>query len=166
MKELRELTKLNAADLVLDETEMSLGMTSSSGDEVKNSRVPGRIHKLLTKTAAANAKAQASGVQKKSKQLTLRFLLSPIKIIANSDENTGDAKFNIQAIRFQRNILTGDAGRQRAIAANGEDTQLEIPCGLVLSSIGYRSEPIAGTAFTHTFTHVYVQKLCFFFQFG
>lgn len=51
MKELRELTKLPHADFLVNTEEMERGMTPASAEEVKTTRVPGRIHKLLQKHA-------------------------------------------------------------------------------------------------------------------
>ena len=143
MKELRELTKLPSADFIVTEQELEMGLTPASQEEVKTLRVPGRIHKLLQKQAQNTSSVSDA----KPRRLELRFLLSPTEVVATEDGRT------VAGVQFQRNRLEGEAGFQRAVAVTGSDneanspTQEIIDCGLVLSSIGYRSEPVPGAPF-------------------
>jgi len=135
MKELRELTKLSTADFVVDESELERSMTDASTEEVAKIRVPGRIHKLLHK----QLEAQQKSAESKSKKLQLRFLLSPTEIVGDPQ-----APHTVGSVRMQHNTLVGEAGHQRAVASVPETVE-DVGCGLILSSIGYKSESIDGS---------------------
>ena len=66
----------------------------------------------------------------------MRFLRSPVEILG--DERVAGVRVAVNE------IVPGDNGRLRAVAT--EETEV-IECGLVLRSIGYRGEPIAGVPF-------------------
>lgn len=53
---------------------------------------------------------------------------------------------SVGAVRFEVTQLEGEAGRQRAV---GTGVFEDLPCGLVLRSIGYRSVPLPGVPFDH-----------------
>jgi ferredoxin--NADP+ reductase len=72
-------------------------------------------------------------------RLQLRFLRSPLEILGQGDDGP------VTGVRLAINRLeTGEDGRVRAVPT-GEEEILE--CGLVLRSIGYRGEPLAGIPF-------------------
>ena len=143
MKELREVTRLQNAVFELDPEEVERGMTPASVEETKTQRVPGRMNKLFQKQVKEQLKRDG-GADTHKRAISMRFLVSPVKIIGAS----GDAcpRGHVSAVQFQRNKLEGEAGQQRAVADETLGIE-EIPCGLVLSSIGYKSEPIDGVPF-------------------
>lgn len=69
------------------------------------------------------------------RRIRFRFLESPLEIV-------GDDR--VRAITLAKNRLHGEPFRQVACAT---DTHVEIPCGLVFRSIGYRGVPMPGIPF-------------------
>ena len=70
------------------------------------------------------------------RRLRLRFQASPVEI-------RGDAR--VRAVRIERNVLSRSS--DGSVSARGSGQFDEIPCGLVLRSIGYRGTSIAGVPF-------------------
>jgi ferredoxin--NADP+ reductase len=70
--------------------------------------------------------------------LELRFLRSPVEILGEGEDGP------VTGVRVAVNKLVDDGGRVRAVATGEEEV---IECGLVLRSIGYRGEPLAGIPF-------------------
>ena len=71
-----------------------------------------------------------------ARRVRLRFQSSPVEIMG-ADRVTG--------VRVEHNRLT--AGADGSVSARGSGTFDEIPCGLVLRSIGYRGVAIPGVPF-------------------
>lgn len=67
----------------------------------------------------------------------LRFLMNPVCLETNATDPT-----SLLGVVCERNTLTGEAGKQRAIGTGDLET---IPASLVLVSIGYKGIPIPGT---------------------
>jgi ferredoxin/flavodoxin---NADP+ reductase len=86
----------------------------------------------LSKLAAAPPKHA-------SRRVRLRFQASPVAVLG-SDRVTG--------VRVEHNTLSYAANG--GVSARGSGTFEEIPCGLVLRSIGYRGVAIAGVPFDET----------------
>jgi adrenodoxin-NADP+ reductase len=127
MKELRECTKLGAAACVVDPGELDLGRTAASKEEIKTGRVAKRMDKLLS-TVSKNFESATSA----QRRLCLKFLSNPVEFV-------GDDANNVTAVRVERTRLEGEAGSQRAV---GTGEKNDLPAGLVLTSIGYASEPL------------------------
>jgi len=134
MKELREVTKLAEADLVLRPAELQAGRTAASVAEMEAARAKKRMDALLTEAAAATASAAP-----KKRSLELRFLLSPVACLPSPDDPS-----RVGAMQCAVNRLEGPAGEQAAVSTGATET---IPADLVLRSIGYRSLPIPGLPF-------------------
>ena len=132
MKELRELTKLVPhCALELREDELAAGLSEGSRDEIATHRATKRMDALLRKHVDAAAAQGAEGAAAAQRAIELRFLLSPVAI-------EGTAAGRVERVALQRNVLLGEAGAVRAVAA--EDVPVEhIECGMILRSIGYRS---------------------------
>jgi ferredoxin/flavodoxin---NADP+ reductase len=80
-----------------------------------------------------------TGATGRRQRLELRFLRSPLEILGEGEDGP------VTGVRLAVNRLeTTDDGRVRAVPT-GEEEVLE--CGLVLRSIGYRGEPLAGIPF-------------------
>ena len=86
---------------------------------------------LLGKTAAA---PPAPGSKKKSRSLSLRFLLSPARFIPSPS-----APGAVGGVECDVTELTGAANAQGAAPTGTKEV---IPAGLVLKSIGYKSVPV------------------------
>lgn len=70
----------------------------------------------------------------------LRFLLSPVEVIAGDGANSE----NVGGLRLVRNRLEGEPGRQRAVPAEPNDAGEVVPCGLVVRSVGFGMTPLEG----------------------
>ena len=68
----------------------------------------------------------------------LRFLLSPVRLIAGEDGAVAD----VELVRNE--LVAGDDGSLRARATDETET---IAAGLVFRAIGYRGEPLPGVSF-------------------
>ncbi len=75
----------------------------------------------------------------KSHRLELRFLRSPVEILGEGDDGP------VTGVRVAINkLVRARTGASRAVPTGEEEV---IECGLVLRSIGYRGEPVAGIPF-------------------
>ncbi|XP_063608887.1 NADPH:adrenodoxin oxidoreductase, mitochondrial-like [Penaeus indicus] len=93
-----------------------------------------RLLELLAKTALdAPAPALASAWASAQKEWRLRFLLSPVEVLAGADGQT------LSGLKLAHNRLEGDGENQRAVQTEETET---LECGLVLRSIGYKGVPI------------------------
>lgn len=134
MKEIRELFKLEDVGLLVRAEELDLGSTDASMAEVKSLRPKKRMNEFLRKVSE-NYEEQAS----KPRQIELRFLTSPVELIASSEHPD-----KIGGLVFEKTKLEGEAGSQSAKGTGERDI---IPCGLVLKSIGYKSQALPGVPF-------------------
>jgi ferredoxin--NADP+ reductase len=130
--ELLELGELARADVVVDPADAQLDdastawLASDAADKTARRNV--EILKEYAKRGAA----------RRSHRVALRFMRSPLEIV-------GDDAGRVRALRVALNrIERGDDGALRAVPTGEEEL---IQCGLVLSSIGYRGEPLAGVPF-------------------
>lgn len=93
-----------------------------------------RLLELLAKTALDTpAPALASAWASAQKEWRLRFLLSPVEVLAGADGQT------VSGLKLAHNRLEGDGDNQRAVQT--EETE-SLECGLILRSIGYKGVPI------------------------
>ena len=139
IKELRELTKLqsiggcNTTFHVLEQ-ELNDGATDASLEELKQSRPKSRIDKLLrdvaSLTAAAAAETSRIGAAdiesvsaSSMKHITLRFMLNPVKFVADSNDDT-----KLGSIICEKCELQGEPFQQKAI---GTGEMEEIKANLV-----------------------------------
>ncbi len=124
--ELLELGELERADVIVDPAQME-GVEPPEGAD---------------KTTVRNVEIlrgySARVPEGKSHRLELRFLRSPVEILGEGDDGP------VTGVRVAVNKLVEDGGRVRAVATGEEEV---IECGLVLRSIGYRGEPVAGIPF-------------------
>ena len=121
--------------------ELDKGLTEASQAELSSQRPKKRINDLLCEIAKQSDDANAQG----QRQVNLRFLLSPVEFLPSSTDPQ-----QVGAVRFERTKLEGELGVQRAWSTGEFE---ELPCDLVLKSIGYKSHPLPGLPFdsrTHT----------------
>jgi NADPH-dependent glutamate synthase beta subunit-like oxidoreductase len=100
--------------------------------------VDARPKKRLTDLVQSLAEPSPSGVDA-ARVVGLRFLLLP-KAILPDPKRPG----HVGSILMQRARLEGPAGKQVAVAGEGT---VEIPCQMVLRSIGYKSLALPGLPF-------------------
>ncbi|DAZ95877.1 TPA: hypothetical protein N0F65_009079 [Lagenidium giganteum] len=134
MKELREITKLDGVSCVVNPEDIKQSTTESSVKELGEHRAKKRIHELLTKIAANYDEASTA-----ERQIKIKFLASPAELLP-SDSNPEC----VGAARVEKTRLEGEANHQKAVGTGEFE---EIPCGLVLRSIGYKSHAIEGVPF-------------------
>jgi adrenodoxin-NADP+ reductase len=72
------------------------------------------------------------------KSWTAQFLRSPVEILRKANEN------RVDGIKYEINKLEGPLDQRRTVGTGEYETQ---DCGVVLTSIGYRSVPIEGIPF-------------------
>ena len=121
-KEVRELTELDNAALVIDDDELKAGDTDASLKEGK-ARPLARKRKFLDQVAASDVTAD--------REVHLRFLRRPVAF----EEG---AKGRVGAVVFEKCVLEGDVNAQRAVGT-GEMERLE--CDLAVCAVGYTASP-------------------------
>jgi ferredoxin--NADP+ reductase len=127
--ELLELADLEA-DVIVDPEEAKLDPASQALFD------SGEIDKTARRNVEIVQEYAGKSPSGREKRVVLRFLHSPVEILGD-DRVTG--------VRLVRNELV-DSGGGRLSARATEDFE-DIPCGLVLRSVGYRGEPFAGLPF-------------------
>ncbi|KAJ2457986.1 NADPH-adrenodoxin reductase [Coemansia sp. RSA 2424] len=137
-KELREMTKIPDMDFICDR-ELVAAECDKWAEWLDSSRSLKRMMDLLMKHTVSAA-PEKEGTRRKS--FTLSFLKSPTEILYNQTEE--ESATAPQCIRFQVNRLEGAVDAARAV---GTGEFVDIPCGMVLRSIGYASTPLAGAPF-------------------
>jgi ferredoxin--NADP+ reductase len=126
--ELIELGELAGADVVVDPAELELDPASAAELEA-GTPIQRRNLDVLREFATRTRTG-------KPKMLHLRFRVSPVAILGEG---------RVEAIEVVRNKLVPD-GRGSVRAVPTEDRE-EIPCGLVLRSVGYRGVELPGVPF-------------------
>jgi len=125
--ELKELGELQGAEPVVDPRDLELDAASRAELEADRERAK-RNFDLLEEYAARAPEG-------KSRQIVLRFLVSPVAIL-------GDER--VEAVEIVRNELVEEGGRIVARPTGRTET---IPCGLVLRSVGYQGVALPGVPF-------------------
>jgi ferredoxin--NADP+ reductase len=129
--EVRELGELAGADVVVPPADCALDPLSATELAAADDRTLAKKVEILTEFSTR----KLSG---KLRTLTLRFLVSPIEILA--DETGG-----VRALRLVRNRLEADGrGGLRAVPTGQVE---DLPVDLVFRSVGYRGVPLAGVPF-------------------
>ncbi|XP_045212536.2 NADPH:adrenodoxin oxidoreductase, mitochondrial-like [Mercenaria mercenaria] len=126
IKELREMVKLPGTRPVLH-TNDYLGLDDIAKDLPRPRK---RLTELLYKTALTPTSTDQKIWASATKEWELRFRLSPLEILSSNSSKLSGVRFGVN--RLEGSELT----TQKAVLT--EKTE-DIPCGLVLRSIGYRS---------------------------
>lgn len=129
IKELRELSRLSTASVLVNEHELSLGLTPASRIELANSRPKTRIAELLS-----GLTGEADPLRTR---ISLRFLLQPTRILS-------DARGHVTGVEFERTRLEGEAGKQHSVSTGERHT---IACDMVVTSLGYMSTALPDVPF-------------------
>jgi ferredoxin--NADP+ reductase len=119
--ELRELPKLEHTNVIMDKAEVDAAIARVGEDAEKDVKSNLSAMELITTREATSHE----------RTLEFKFLLAPTEILGNS---------RVEAIVFAVNKVEGDK-----VVPTGEIET--IPCGLVISAIGYSAEPISGVPY-------------------
>ncbi len=129
--EIKEIGELAGADAFVRPEEAQL-------DELSRAEVDSSKDRTLVKKVEMLqelARRQPTG---KARQLTIRFLVSPVELI-------GDESGRLVKMRLVKNALyKTDAG---TLSPKATDHFEELPVGLVFRSVGYRGVPLPGVPF-------------------
>ena len=127
--ELKELAELDDANVILDPEEVELDPLSRRYLLKSGDRTAEHNYQLLKQYAQ-------NEVEKKPKQIVIRFLVSPVEILGED---------RVEAIKVVKNELyQHDNGGLRPRAIGKYET---FPVGMVFRSIGYHGVPLAGVPF-------------------
>ena len=127
-KELRELGEIVDCSALVDPAELTLN-AESEAEIAHRSNINGPGNLSLFR-AFASRKTRFG-----RRTIWFRFHLSPTALIGNG---------RVEKIILTRNLLEGAPFAQ---VARPTEEQIELPCGLVFRSIGYRGVPIPGLPF-------------------
>jgi ferredoxin/flavodoxin---NADP+ reductase len=130
--ELRELGELERADVVVDPAELELDPDSAAWLE------SGDASPTAVRNVAMLREFAARPATGRSHRIELRFCRSPVEVL-------GDGEGPVTGLRVVRNRLEGDPRSGFRAVATGEHE--EIPCGLVIRSVGHRGRPLPGVPF-------------------
>jgi len=120
--ELKELAQLEGVDLLVDPRDLELD--AASEEELAGEAQAQKNLEILR----AAAERGATGAERR---IHLRFLASPVGIVGEGGR--------VAAVRVERNRL--EPGRW-GLAARGTGEVEELPVGLVVRAVGYRSLPL------------------------
>jgi ferredoxin/flavodoxin---NADP+ reductase len=128
--ELRELGDLADADVIVDPAEFERALRVH--DPLAEGNQTARKNVEIMREFASHEPAG------KRRRIVLRFLLSPLELIA-------DARGHLAAVKLVRNeLVPGADGKLRAQPTGEHET---IPAALVFRAIGYRGVPLPGVPF-------------------
>ena len=128
--EARELGELEGADIHVRADEVRL-------DPVSQAELDATDDDTLKKKVAIVQEFAEKPRTGKPRLLTLRFLVSPVELVAGPDGG-------VRAMRLARNEIYSEGGKLQS-RATGEIE--EMPVDMVFRSVGYRGVPISGVPF-------------------
>jgi ferredoxin--NADP+ reductase len=128
--ELRELGELSEADVVVDPVELERGLAVPDPALEQNA-----IARHNVEILREYSQREPAG---KPRRIVMRFLLSPLELIADPSGRVGAAE-------LARNELVAD--EQGALRARATSERERIDAGLVFRAIGYRGIPLPGVPF-------------------
>ncbi|MEK7298757.1 MAG: FAD-dependent oxidoreductase [Candidatus Margulisiibacteriota bacterium] len=126
--EIKELGHLGDCDCVVSPADLILNDQSQAEvDDPANAKA--------RKNMAVLQELAAQHTHMKRKKIVLHFLRTPVEIFKDGV---------VSAIRLEKNKLVGDAGRQKAV---GTGEFVDLPCQMILRSVGYQGVPVEGVPF-------------------
>jgi ferredoxin--NADP+ reductase len=125
--ELKELSELAGADLIVDPADLELDAASERELEEDRERARRNVE-LLREYAGRKPEG-------KPRRIVLRFLVSPVAILGHG---------KVEALEVVRNALVEEDGR---IVARPTGVTETIECGIVLRSVGYQGVCLPGVPF-------------------
>lgn len=139
IKELRELSRIPGARLVVPPEEVAMGLTEFTIAELAQSRPRKRLTDLVASLPGPAVGGQAG--EGRERVVALRFLLLPRAFLPDPRRPR-----RLGAVVFERARLELDGQGKRVVAVGTGETE-ELPCQLALRSIGYKSQPVEGLPF-------------------
>jgi len=130
--ELRELSELTRADVIVDPADLELDPDSEAWLASEDAHTTSRRNVEMLREYAGR---EPKGL---SHRVILRFLRSPLEVL-------GDEKGRVRGLRIGINRLERREDGRLAAVPTGEEEEIE--CGLVLRSIGYRGKPVCTVPF-------------------
>ncbi|GHB54139.1 NADP oxidoreductase [Streptomyces cirratus] len=127
-KELRELGTLPGVGVRVDPAELALDPAYDDAAAAAALPAVARRNLEVLRAWAAAAPDEAE------RNLTLRFYLRPVEVLAGADGRAA-------AVRFERTVPDGRGG------VGGTGMYEDVPAQLVLRSVGYRGVPLPGLPF-------------------
>jgi len=129
IKELRDLSKLDGVSVTIPDSAnlFTEGVLAAAAKDRARKRIVDLMRTLPDTPAAA------------PRQLSVQFLRSPMEFVEGDDGS-------LAALRLHRTELEGEPGPRQS-AAIVPDSASDLPCQLALTSVGYRSLPLAGAPF-------------------
>jgi NADPH-dependent glutamate synthase beta subunit-like oxidoreductase len=148
IKELRELSRLPQCTLMTDAEEMALGDSTANAEEA-TARPRKRISELIEgfpRVEEGNER-YACGGDETDTQIRMRFLAQPLGMEGCADDQAADGagRGRVARVRFGRSQLTGPAGAQKVSLV--QEQAFTLPAQLVITSVGYKCEPLPGVPF-------------------
>ena len=132
--EIKEMGELEDADVMVLEQEAELDPASRSEMEANGDKNVAKNVAVIEEFASR----EATG---KSKQLMIRFLVSPTELV-------GDENGKVQAIKIVKNEAY--AAEDGSVKARATDEEELIPVGLVFRSVGYRGTALPEIPFNES----------------
>ena len=143
IKELRELTTLPGVAVRIDSRDLELDPISHH--TVSVSRPKTRIYELMKKIATSSSASSSSNT------IDFRFNRSPVEFVPQVNSN------KVAVVRFEVNSLVTE-GASSTVAPRGTGLLESVRSQLVITSVGYRTNPISRDlpfdAVRHTYQHV------------
>jgi len=128
--EARELGELEGADIRVFPDEIRLDPASQAELDASEDDTPKKkvaiVHEFAEKPRTG-----------KPRLLTLRFLVSPLELVAGPDGG-------VRSMKLAKNEIYADNGR---LASRATGVVEDLPVDLVFRSVGYRGVPLAGVPF-------------------
>jgi len=130
-KELREILYLDNVDVnIQPENIFEDGFLPKEDiTEMEKERAKKRMIALMKKK---NGRKKNNNPTSMNKNLVLHYLKTPVRVIGSSDGK-------VTGIELEKNILSGEAGNRKAVGTGVKEV---IQCGVIFTSIGYKSLPI------------------------
>lgn len=158
IKEFRELTRIPGLKVIVDSSDLNRGRNSESLKELEEARPRQRLVELIesmSNGANNNINAGDDNDEDTTVKVYVKFLYSPVAIHGDTtvSSNNGGVGAPV-AMTVEKNELAGIPFNQRP---RGSGEKEELPCQLVLKSVGYRSVPLDSVPFdqsSFTIPHV------------
>lgn len=129
--ELREFGRIDGVRAQVDPAELEIDAASEA------SLAENVVRQRNMKTLAGYAAAWEGDGGEGERTVRLRFLVSPIEVVADGGRVT--------SVRIERNRLVAQEDGYMRAEGTGE-TEV-VPCGLLIRSVGYRGVPIPGVPY-------------------
>eukprot|EP00053_Salpingoeca_punica_P008727 m.78014 g.78014 ORF g.78014 m.78014 type:complete len:471 (+) comp14726_c0_seq1:36-1448(+) len=132
IKEFREMTKLPGCRVVMRPEDFNF--TQEERSYVTTNRPRKRLTELMEAQAQANTATNSTSASSSERTFRVLFNLSPVEVIP--DKTDAD---RVGAVKFRCNRLDGPPGARVTVPL---DAFVEIPCQMVLKSVGYQGVQI------------------------